>query len=345
VASLGTAVTPAQLTTLSRLAPAVILALDPDPAGQAAAARTALTALAEVTRNRGRAEGQAGAVDLRVAVLPPDAGDPDELIRDDPQRWQSVLDASIPAFDFYYDRTMQGLDRSGETWRQEAIDRLLPLIQQFAESAGWQARWIERLARDTEIDPHALQRTMPAAGSGPRRSTPRRPAAGGEVASSTTARGLAADPALTVEEALLALLLHLVIVPEDARVELDGLTLERPEHQAILAAVLAWAESGNYEYELLRDTIPEPMRDLADRLNQRATPLPEDGKVGIALALHVARIERFRALAQLTRAGQALGDVDIEGQAEAVAAVGRLTTRLNELERRLEDLSKRFQQA
>jgi DNA primase len=345
VASLGTAVTPAQLTTLSRLAPAVILALDPDPAGQAAAARTALTALAEVTRNRGRAEGQAGAVDLRVAVLPPDAGDPDELIRDDPQRWQSVLDASIPAFDFYYDRAMRGLDRSGETWRQEAIDRLLPLIQQFAESAGWQAKWIERLARDTEIDPHALERTMPAAGSGPRRSTPRRPAAGGEVASSTTARGLAADPALTVEEALLALLLHLVIVPEDARVELDGLTLERPEHQAILAAVLAWSESGNYEYELLRDTIPEPMRDLADRLNQRATPLPEDGKVGIALALHVARIERFRTLAQLTRAGQALGDVDIEGQAEAVAAVGRLTTRLNELERRLEDLSKRFQQA
>src|SRR5947209_15702706 len=56
VASLGPAVTPAQLTTLSRLAPVVILALDPDPAGQAAAARTAIAALAEVTRSRGRAE-------------------------------------------------------------------------------------------------------------------------------------------------------------------------------------------------------------------------------------------------------------------------------------------------
>jgi hypothetical protein len=164
------------------------------------------------------------------------------------------------------------------------------------------------------------------------------------VTSSTTSRGLAADPALTVEEALLALLLHLVIVPEDASAELDGLTLERPEHQTILAAVLAWTQSGNYEYELLRETIPEPIRDLADSLHQRATPLPEDGKIRIAIALHIARIERFRTLAQLTRAGQALGDVDIEGQAEAVAAVGRLTTRLNELERRLEELSKRFQQ-
>jgi DNA primase len=344
VASLGTAVTPAQLTALSRLAPSVILALDPDPAGQAAAARTALSALAEVTRSRGRAEGQAGAVDLRIAVLPADAGDPDELIRDDPARWQEVLDASIPAFDFYYDRTMSALDRSGDTWRQEAIDRLLPPIQRFSESAGWQSTWIEKLARDTGIDPRALQRSMPAGGRPHRRASATRPAPPADVAA-TTSRGLTADPALTVEEALLALLLRLVLVPPEALSELDGLNLERPEHQTILDAVIAWTASGNYEYEMLRETIPQQIRDLADALHARAIPLPDESKIGVGIALHVARIERFRTLAQLARAGQTLGDVEPDGRAGAVEAVGRLTAGLNELERRLESLSKRFQQA
>jgi DNA primase len=345
VASLGTAVTPAQLTTLSRLAPTVVLALDPDPAGQAAAARTALTALAEVTKNRGRAEGQAGAVELRVAVLPADAGDPDELIRDDPRRWEETLDASIPAFDFYYDRTLQGLDRGDDAWRQAAIDRLLPVIQQFAESAGWQAKWIERLARDTAIDPHALQRSMPSGGrSNPARARSR-PAAAGEVATATTARGLAADPALGVEEALLALLLRLVMVPAEAREELAELALERPEHQSLLAAILDWSETGNYEYDFLRETIPEDLHELADGLHGRNLPIPDDRRIPVAIAYHRARIDRFRLQAQLQRAGQTLADVDPDLRTEAVAGIGRLTSDLHEVERRLDDISRQMIQA
>lgn len=345
VASLGTAVTVAQLTILSRLTDTVILALDPDPAGQSAAARAALTALAQVTQTKGRAPGEPGALDLRIATLPEEGGDPDELIRDHPERWQQIMDASLPAFEFFFRQTMASLDRSSETWRQEAIDWLLPHIQQFAGSAGWQATWLERLARETDIDPRALQRSIPAAGTTRRRqSTPRRDR-GQEVASGTTTRALTSDPRIAVEEALLALLLRIVVLPADAITQLESIRLERPEHRSLVDALLPWAATGNYDYQMLRETIPEDLRELADELYGREAPLPDDGKISVAVAFHLARLRQFRLQAQLERAGQTLVDVDDEGKPLAIAAMRDLMSALLETEHTLDGLSKQMLQA
>jgi DNA primase len=211
----------------------VVLALDPDPAGQAAAARTSLSALAEVTRLHGRRLGAAGALELLIARLPDDR-DPDELIQGSPDMWEASLANAIPAFDFYFEQTMNGLDRTGEAWRQEAIDRLLPLVQQFAMSAGWQAIWLQRLSQETGIDMQALGRTIPAgrqAGKRPTAMSVDRP--GRTVAEDTTSRALTSDPGLGIEEALLALLLRIVVVPEKAGEELRDAGLQRPEHRAL----------------------------------------------------------------------------------------------------------------
>jgi DNA primase len=164
VASLGTSVTVPQLSALSRLTDTVILALDPDLAGQAAAARTAITALAELTRSRGRHAGDAGTVELRIATLPDGTGDPDELIRDHPQRWEAALDASVPAFEFFFDTTVRSLDKNSERWKQEAIDRLLPLYSSSRPrpagkrpgSSGWHARQVWTLASFSALFPAEL---------------------------------------------------------------------------------------------------------------------------------------------------------------------------------------------
>jgi DNA primase len=340
VASLGTAVTVPQLTALSRLTDTVVIALDPDPAGQSAAARAALTALAQLTQQKGRAAGAVGAVDLRIASLPEGLGDPDELIRDHADRWRAIIDGSVPAFEFYFDRTMQSLDRSSDAWRQEAIDRLLPLVQQFSDSAGWQAMWLERLARETEIDPRALQRSLPSGTSARPRRSQRREDGNSGVVSGTNARALTTSPIVVVERELLALLLRIVILPDDAIEQLKGLETEQPDHGTLLRAVLAWSQTGNYDYEMLRETLPAEVHQYADELHARDIPIPESDRVGVAVALYLARLRRFRLQSVLDRASKTLAEIDKASQAEAVASLGRSYQDLQEIDQTLERLSR-----
>jgi DNA primase len=301
VASLGTAVTTQQLESLGRQAHSVVLALDPDPAGRAAAARTALTALAEVTRARGRQPGDIGALDLLVASLP-DSRDPDELIQAEPELWEAAIADAIPTFDFYFEQTMQSLDRTSDSWRQEAIDRLVPLVQQFATSAGWQAVWMERISRETGVDVQALVRAMPANRQPLRRQTrPTAPVQDKQVAEATTSRALTSDPERRVEESLLALLLRAVVIPSAAAEPLRDVALERQDHRILLTAVLSWQPTANYDYEMLRETFPEDVRVVADELHARDVPVPEDAKLSVAVSLHLARLKLFRTLAQIDR--------------------------------------------
>lgn len=351
VASLGTAVTTQQLTALSRLTETVIVALDPDPAGQAAAARTSLTALAEVTRARGRASGESGAVDLRVARLPASAGDPDEAIRDHPDVWEQAIENSIPAFDFYFERVMAGLDRSSEGWRQEAMDALLPLLQQFAGlpgTAGWQAMWVQRLAADTGIDPGALQRSLPgaktSAASRPRRSTPSPRDEERQIMAGTTTRALATDPSSDVEKSLVGLLLEMLVLPTDATQVLEGIHLEDAGHRAIVQQLLTWRESGNYDYEMFRETLSDDLRARADALRTGRLPLPPDGKFSVAVALYAARLRHLRIMTQVTRSTQFLGEMSGEDRNAAAATVAQLLTERLEVERALDRLTQQVVQ-
>lgn len=345
VASLGTAVTTQQLTALSRLAETVIIALDPDPAGQAAAARATLAALAELTRSRGRATGLASTVDLRIARLPEGLGDPDELIRQAPQRWEEAMEASVPAFEFYFEQTLQGLDRSSESWRQEAIDRLLPPIQQFATSAGWQAIWVQRLAEATGIDPRAIERTMPAGHTPRRRQPANRDRAADDVVSGTTARGLTDDPAAGVELALVGLLLSLIIIPGDALQLLQDAPLRSADCVQILRALLDWQETENHDYELFRETLSADLQARADSLRSGSVPAPEDDKVAVAVEFHLARLRHFQLQAQLDLASKVLTEIPKEDQSEAASHVGQLMAERHDLERKLDRLSKLVLQA
>ncbi len=332
VASLGTAVTVQQLGALARMTDTVVLALDPDPAGQNAAARTAITALMELTKARGRAAGAAGAVDLRIARLPEGHGDPDELIRDHPKLWEETIEASKPAFAFFFDQTMASLDRSAEGWRQEAVDRLLPLIQQFSDSAGWQAEWIQRLAAETDIDPTALQRSIPGPSSTRRRQSPVR---GREAAMRTTTQALTNDPVLEIERGLIVLLLQILVVPREAAEALDGLTLDRPEHQTILAALLKWQ---NYEYDLFRESLPEDVREIADNLRGRRAPLPPEGKTSLAVRLILARLQQARLQRQLRSAIETLKAMPADDQLAANQNLGSLYLQIKEMEGEVRDL-------
>ena len=88
VASMGTALTSRQVTALRGLADSFVLALDPDAAGQEATMRSLKTSWRDVR-------------DVKIALLP-EGKDPDELIREAPQRWPEVLEAAEPRIDFSF---------------------------------------------------------------------------------------------------------------------------------------------------------------------------------------------------------------------------------------------------
>lgn len=337
VASLGTSVTVAQLSALSRMTNTVILALDPDPAGQAAAARTAIAALAELTRTRGRQAGEAGAVELRIATLPEGLGDPDQLIRTDPEAWRAALDDSVPAFDFFFEVTIRSLDRSQENWRQSAIDRLLPLIRQFSSSAGWQAGWLERLSRETGVDPSMLQRSV--SGQPQRARQARQPeAVPNQAIAETTSRGLTADSVDIVERALVSLLLKLVVVPKHAAEELRSVQLRRPEYRELLGALLSWSQKGNYDFDMFSEKLPEPLSRLARELHSDPSPLPPNDKLSVAIGFHLARARLLSLREEQKTVQSVLGEMEQEDRGAAVSSMAELLRETFEVERNLERL-------
>ena len=174
VATLGTAVTDRHLRLLRRQVDEIVLALDADAAGQAAtwralqvadeSLRTGVTPVVGPNRRQQRFVADR-AVRLRVLALP-NAKDPDELIRSDPDAWPALVGAALPVVDFVLERMearhdlttrhgqsrRRGRDR-GSAGRHRQSDRAGRLHQRGRGSAqgrsGGRAALAEDLAERT----------------------------------------------------------------------------------------------------------------------------------------------------------------------------------------------------
>lgn len=140
VASLGTALTPAQARLLSRTTQRVVIAYDGDAAGIAAAAR-ALDALLE--------QG----LEVRIADLP-EGLDPDDLIRERGAETFAALTREAPGwFDFLLTRERRSRDLGRPEEKVAAVNALLPRLARLGaiERSEWAARMAEGLQLDEEI--------------------------------------------------------------------------------------------------------------------------------------------------------------------------------------------------
>ncbi len=126
VAQMGTALTETQLKLLvPRYAQKIILALDADAAGQSATRRSL-----EVARQT-LAEDYTGklAADIRILQMGDTAKDPDDVLRETPEKWQGYVDAARPVADFVIDMETAVLSSGSTIQEREAIARrLLPIL-------------------------------------------------------------------------------------------------------------------------------------------------------------------------------------------------------------------------
>lgn len=339
MASLGTAITPQQLQICARIASTVVLALDPDAAGQTAAARTALAALSALPKrqrqlpdSQGRGMVSVGlSVDLRIARIPAGAGDPDELIARDPDAWNRVLEESIPAFEFYFDTIVSSTDRTEESWRQEMIDRIVPVIQEFGSAVGIQAAWIQRLADVTGVQPRLLQSQLPASAPPPRRRAGQKQATGQPL---THVVHKIIDPQEAAENSLLQILLRKPC-PAEVAPALTDVHSARVAADELLQCCISQAGSGR------RPTIAgvsEEGRTLAEKLlTVGVDDLPEH-RLAPAIRLHMATLRLARIRRRQTDVQLLLSDMGEEDKETGRKALKLLLAERDDLEKQMDKL-------
>ncbi|MBN2047758.1 MAG: DNA primase [Anaerolineaceae bacterium] len=181
VSPMGTALSESQMQQLKRLSNHIVLALDPDAAGEKATMRGLEVARQTMDRTdeivfdaRGLLRHEARLqADLRVMQLP-EGLDPDEIILRDPQEWQRLIDQAKPIIIHVMDMATRDKDLDDPKIKGEIANQILPLIDDVANPVE-RDDYRQRLARMLKVDERSLISSSSRSSSAQQaRRTPRR---------------------------------------------------------------------------------------------------------------------------------------------------------------------------
>ncbi|HNW95450.1 MAG TPA: DNA primase [Anaerolineaceae bacterium] len=162
VSPMGTALTEDQFKLLKKFTRSIILALDPDAAGEKATLRGLETARQTMDQDdqptfdsRGllHFEGRLKA-DIRVTTLP--AGqDPDEIALADPEAWRKIASDAKPVVVHVMETLAAAQDLNDAKVKREIAARVLPLIEDVGDAVERDA-YRQQLARLLRVDERSL---------------------------------------------------------------------------------------------------------------------------------------------------------------------------------------------
>jgi DNA primase catalytic core len=127
VASLGTALTPGQVALLTRYAKRIALAYDVDAAGQKAGT-FGVQALQGLIGQLAATESGIELDEVRVVRLP-DGKDPDEVLRETPDRWREEVRTAQPIVEYLVDTNAKTYDLKTPGGKMRFVDALMPTIR------------------------------------------------------------------------------------------------------------------------------------------------------------------------------------------------------------------------
>ena len=162
VSPMGTALTEDQLRLLKRFTRRIVLALDPDLAGQKAvlrgleAARSAMDKEGELAfdargllRNESRLQA-----DLRVAAMPDDL-DPDEIVARDKEEWARLIANAKPIVTHVMETLAAGQNLNDPKVKNQIAAQVLPLIEDLPNPLE-RDTYRQALARMLRVNESAL---------------------------------------------------------------------------------------------------------------------------------------------------------------------------------------------
>jgi len=287
VASLGTALTPHQVGLVTRYAKRIALAYDVDAAGEKAGTFGA-TALEEVIRQLAGDGSGVELDDVRVVRLP-EGRDPDEVMRDEPDRWREEVRTARPIVDHLIDVHARAHDLRTPGGQARFVDAVLPIIRNLPNPVLRDA-YLGRVRQVSGVEERTLLEAMHRRDGRPGDGRDGRARAGGDRF--TAAAVTHAPDALPVTEILRAVsrteqeLLRLVLlVPETHDDVLDGLGPDRLPSQVARelyrAIVLARARNDEgvrpaFSLATILDGLDDESRALGQALISRPGPNPRD---------------------------------------------------------------------
>jgi DNA primase len=178
VATMGTSLTEHHASIVKRYARRVVLAMDPDAAGLAAAERAGglfigLDSPENMARSARSADelSASAELELRVAPLPP-GQDPDEIARDNPAAWEQAIREAAPYAEFLLKRLMGTETPDSPAEARRIVDRLKPVLFAVRDPVE-RSVYIQRVARHLGVSEDAImERARQGAPSGRARRLP-----------------------------------------------------------------------------------------------------------------------------------------------------------------------------
>jgi len=165
VSPMGTALTEDQFRLIKRLTRNIILALDPDAAGQNATlkgletARKVMDQESEIrfdSRGLMRFEQHLNA-DIRVTALPGQK-DPDEIVLEDPEAWKHIIANAKPVVVHVMETLAAGQDLRDAKVKRDIAAQVMPLIDDVADAVEREA-YRQQLATFLRVDERSLKST------------------------------------------------------------------------------------------------------------------------------------------------------------------------------------------
>lgn len=163
VSPMGTALTEEQFKLIKKNTRNIILALDPDAAGQNATlrgldvARRSMDQEAQVafdSRGLLHVESHLSA-DIRVTTLP-EGKDPDEIVLADPESWQQIVADAKPIVVHVMETLAAGQDVNDAKVKREIAAQVMPLIEDVSDPVEREA-YRQQLARLLRLDERVLR--------------------------------------------------------------------------------------------------------------------------------------------------------------------------------------------
>jgi len=156
VASMGTALTDRQITTLRKFSKNIIVALDADKAGLEATTRSIVTIDEQIPKDHWmpwtQSKTYAELVKYEVQVVEiRDGKDPDEIIRNSPEKWAQLLNESQSIIDFTLKKEIANINRDSSKDKSAVVSKLLPIISQISDAVR-RAHYVQKLAGLLGID-------------------------------------------------------------------------------------------------------------------------------------------------------------------------------------------------
>ena len=312
VASMGTSLTPQQARMLTTSgASRVVIALDADAAG-AAAARRGLDVVREAgdyeagttvdVRGLVRHEDRL-TTDIGIAELPV-GDDPDSLVRSRPQRWRDLIAKPTPLADFAFRWADSQHDLTGLSGRRAAMRELLPIVAEINDAVV-RAHYFGRLAELSGVPADELRRMASRDG---RRGAPRAAVRSQQIPN--TGAPMLMDH---LEEGLLRCVARAGSHDVGLVGRLDAGLLTDPAARHILARIVAEArQHKELDWERIANALDPTSQQRLQSVRERASETPAgDASLSVELQFATLRLRERRLNAELEETRIAAdGDAD-----------------------------------